>query len=243
LAWFISVISYLWNDLFLHWVGTIFSAPFSNLDMLWILVPVWISWFFAEFFQEKIGTSMGNAISNATIVLWAAIDCARQTIKLMALGAFTSGWDVFARFFLITSFFIYGIIVVVLGWRGNALIKRIGRIRIMTYLFAMFVPVFYNEIPLTFNHVLAAIMFFPLFYYAIELFDRLTPDPVAIKLDEDEILEESHKGAGAEKQASAQPPTSFPPAQQYQPSPASRPAPHNYMSRQPKSSSFWDFKL
>jgi hypothetical protein len=253
LAWFISAISYLWNDLFLHWVGTIFSAPFQNMDMLWILVPVWLSWFFAEFFQEKTGTSMGNAISNATIVLWAAIDCARQTIKLMGLGTFTSGWDVFVRFFLITSFFIYGVMVVVFGWKGNAIIKKMGRIRVMTYLFVMFVPVFYNEIPLTFNHVIASIMFFPLYYFVIELFDRLTPDPVALKMDEETASVEKNKPAAGQKQVGQQQPPSlnqpnqpakpYQPAHQYPPGQSSRQPPHNYMNDQRKSSSFWDFKI
>ena len=182
MVWYSILIS-LW-ELFNLWGYTIFVTPFINLNMLWILVPVWLSWFFAEFFQEKTGTSMGNAISNATIVLWAAIDCARQTVHLISAGTLTSPLNISLRFLLLAAIFTYGMTIVVLGWKGNPIIRKIGRIREMTYVFAIFVPVFYNQLPLTFNHVLVAILFFPLFYYAIELLDHITPNPKAIVMDE-----------------------------------------------------------
>lgn len=79
--------------------------------------------------------------------------------------------------------FIYGITVVVLGWKGNQIIKKFARIREVTYIFVMFVPIFYNAIPLTWSHILATVLFFPIFYYVIEFIDRITPNPKP--LDED----------------------------------------------------------
>ncbi|MEK6938103.1 MAG: hypothetical protein AABX04_03590, partial [Nanoarchaeota archaeon] len=69
------------------------------------------------------------------------------------------------------------------GIRGNKAIKYLGRIREVTYIFIMFVPIFYNEIPFSVNHIIAAILFFPLFYFVIELLDRYTPNPKAIMED------------------------------------------------------------
>ena len=62
-VWFgiVAFFGYLWS-LFLVW-GGILIAPVLNPSLLWIIVPVWLSWFFAEFFQEKKSTSFGNAIS------------------------------------------------------------------------------------------------------------------------------------------------------------------------------------
>ena len=240
MAWYIIALTYFWNELLLHWLKTIFLAPFLNLDMLWILVPIWFSWFFAEFFQEKIGTSMGNAISNATIVVWASIDCARQTVKFISAGQITGGLDIFARFFLVSLIFLYGMMVFVLGWKGNPLIKKIGRIREMTYVFVMFVPIFYNYFPLTFSHVLAAILFFPLFYYLIELIDRLIPDPVAIKMDVEDANGDVSKGNPAGSPSPQQPSPSYqaPPQRPQQPS---RPSP--LLTNRRKGGGFWDFKL
>ncbi|MEK6846313.1 MAG: hypothetical protein AABY26_06120, partial [Nanoarchaeota archaeon] len=182
MAFYIDAALYLWQ-LFQLWLHTIFVTPIQNTEMLWLLVPVWLGWFFAEFFQEKLGTSMGNAISNAVIVLWGSIDCTRQTLRLIASGTVKGALDIFTRFGLILLIFAYGIVIVILGWKGNKIIKYIGRIRELTYVFVMFVPVFYNAIPFSLNHIIAAVLFFPLFYFAIELLDHLLPNPKAVQED------------------------------------------------------------
>src|SRR3989344_2339350 len=56
----------------------LFFISFMNKDTIWIIIPIWLSWFFAEFFQEKKGTSFGNAISNGVVPLWVGIDWMRQ---------------------------------------------------------------------------------------------------------------------------------------------------------------------
>ena len=181
-AFLIPIANYVW-ELFRLWINAIFVLPFKNLDMLWLLVPVWLGWFFAEFFQEKTGTSMGNAMSNSVIILWACVDCTRQTTRLIADNTITGTLNIIIRFAIILVVFIYGILLVYLGWKGNKVIKYIGRIREVTYLFAIFTPVFYNAIDLSWELILAAILFFPLFYFAIELIDRYTPNPKAIVED------------------------------------------------------------
>ena len=170
---------YIWQ-LFQDWTKTIFVVPYQNTEMLWLLVPVWLGWFFAEFFQEKRGTSMGNAITNAVIILWGSIDCARQTVRLMTEGTLTNNWDIVLRFVLIGMIFAYGGLIVYLGIKGRTIIKYIGRVREVTYVFAMFVPIFYNAIPFSLDHIIAALLFFPLFYFIIELLDRYTPNPKAM---------------------------------------------------------------
>jgi len=166
---------------FQEWLSTMFIIPFQSMDMLWLLVPVWISWWFAEYFQEKHGTSLGNATSNAVVVLWGAIDCARQTVNLLAKKSILGTLNISLRFTLASLIFLYGGTIVYLGIKGNPLIKYIARIRVVTYVFIQFVPVFYNAIPLSFNHILASILFYPIFHYAIELLDYLMPDPVSIQ--------------------------------------------------------------
>ncbi len=185
MVWYINIFLYLW-ELFKHWNHTILITPFQTLDMLWVLVPVWLGFFFAEFFQEKKGTSMGNAITNSIIIVWGSIDCSRQTVNLISKGVITNFWSIFARFTIIALILAYGVLIILFGWKGNPIIKRIGRVREVTYIFAMFVPVFYNVTPLSLKHILAAIIFFPLFYFTVELFDKLTPNPKAVIEDMEE---------------------------------------------------------
>ncbi|MFH1063812.1 MAG: hypothetical protein V1729_01890 [Candidatus Woesearchaeota archaeon] len=185
MVWYMSIGMYFW-DLFTTWLSTLFVAPFRHTDMLWLLIPIWISWFFAEFFQEKHGTSMGNAITNSVVVIWGSIDCARQTVRLITTGMLTSTGSIIIRFLIITIILTYGVAIIVLGLKGNKVIKYIGRVREVTYAFAIFTPVFYNAVPLTLKHVIGALLFFPLFYFAIELIDRYTPNPKAVVEDMEE---------------------------------------------------------
>ena len=190
--WLVSIGLYFWG-LFKLWLTTLFIIPFRFADMLWLLIPIWATWFFAEFFQEKKGTSMGNAITNSVIVLWGSVDCTRQTVRLITEGTLTSVGDIVLRFLIIALIFGYGVTIVTLGLKGNKVIKYIGRVREVTYAFAVFAPVFYNAVPLTFTHVIAAVLFFPLFYFIIELLDRYTPNPKAV------VEDLAEKGKGEEK--------------------------------------------
>ncbi|MBW2963533.1 hypothetical protein KY306_02035, partial [Candidatus Woesearchaeota archaeon] len=54
-----SGISWFLN-LFLGWL-LVFISPFKNLNMLWIIVPIYVNWIFTDFFQERRRTSFGNA--------------------------------------------------------------------------------------------------------------------------------------------------------------------------------------
>ncbi|MFH1181492.1 MAG: hypothetical protein V1702_00885 [Candidatus Woesearchaeota archaeon] len=138
---------------------------------------------FRRVFQEKTGTSIGNAMSNATIIIWASVDCTRQTVALMSGGEITGFWSIFARFAIIAMLFGYGLLVVVLGIKGSTIVRKIGRIKAVTYVFAIFIPVLYNYAALTWSHIIAAVIYFPVFYFALEIIDRITPDPKAIVHD------------------------------------------------------------
>lgn len=179
---FADAFIYLWN-LFVLWVNTLFVLPIKNTDMLWILVPLWLSWFFSEFFQEKLGTSFGNAISNAVVVLWAGVDCIRQTLRLISAGDVFITSDIITRFILCGLLLGYGIVIIIYGYKVKEKVKIFGRIRDVTYAFVIFVPVLYNYVDLTIEFILSAILFFPLFYYAIEWIDLKTPEPKAMKAD------------------------------------------------------------
>lgn len=173
--------SYIWS-LFLTW-GTILIAPIMSPTLLWILVPVWLSWFFSEFFQEKKSTSFGNAITNGVVPLWVGIDWTRFLVTGLIDRDIIFNLDIFIKFIICIVVFIYGLFVIVLGIKAVAYAHYVGRIREITYVIIMFTPIIYGVIEISFKAVFSMILFFPLFYYLIELIDYYTPDPEAIKAD------------------------------------------------------------
>lgn len=171
LSLFVSV----WN-LFLHWLS-IFTAPAKQPEMFWIIIPIWINWFFTEFFQEKYGTNFGNAVSNGAVAILAPIDWTRYMVSLLENGRIQFTFGVFLKFFVTFIVFAYGIFVIIAGIKINKIVFYVGRIRWITYIMVMFTPIVYNVIKMDLYTLASVIVFFPLFYWVIEIFDRITPEP------------------------------------------------------------------
>ncbi len=180
----LSVLSYIW-DLTYTWLYTLVIS-FTSLETVWIIVPIWLSWFFAEFFQEKQGTSFGNAISNGVIPFWVGIDWVRQITSQLISAQITFGMLTVGKYFLSALIMAYGLTIIILGIKKKEIIKYLGRIREVSYVLIVFTPFIYGLIEPSFIYFLSAILFFPIFYGIIEIIDRLTPEPVSLKEDEEE---------------------------------------------------------
>lgn len=184
---FIDILIYIWN-IFLLWLS-IFIAPLKNLNMLWILFPVGINWAFTEFYQEKKGTSLGNAITNGVVALLVAVDWLRTST-----GAFSDGQigiGILISYIIISLLMgMYGVAIIIWGIKLKKRVKYIGRIREVTYLTLMFTPIIYGIIELNFKVILAIIIFFPIFYFFVEILDYIIPDP---KTYDEETKEKEYK--------------------------------------------------
>ncbi|MBU0536435.1 MAG: hypothetical protein KKE20_05690 [Nanoarchaeota archaeon] len=174
---------FFWES-FKLWLYNIFVTPFTNLQVLWILIPIYLGMILAELFQEKKGTSMGNAISNSVIVLWGGIDFMRVTINGMgSQAAQTSFW---VRILISIIIITYGIGIIVAGIKSSNIIKYTGRIREVSYFIIIFAPLYYAGAVLSFRYLFGALLFFALFYAVIEVLDKFLPDPQAFVKDIEE---------------------------------------------------------
>ncbi len=158
-------------SLLLTWLG-IFAAPFLHLEMLWIIIPIYLSWMVTDFFQERKGTSIGNAIANGVVVFWVSFDWMRTVIESLTIFS----WSLVVKFVLIGLVFMYGLMILIEGMRGHNIVTKLGRVRETSYVLLMFTPIIYNEIELSWKVILSIILFFPLFYYLMELVNaRILP--------------------------------------------------------------------
>ncbi len=172
------------GQLFLSWTG-ILVAPLRNFDLLWITIPVYVNWIFTEIYQEKKGTSFGNAISNGVVPLWVGVDWARVTLRMFSQHEIAGGGALAVRIGIIIFMLAYGMTIIILGIKVEKIIHYVGRIREVTYVSLMLTPVFYGVVALSASNLLAMLIFFPIFYAVIELICRITPNPS--NYDEDEM--------------------------------------------------------
>jgi hypothetical protein len=213
----------------------LFLSPIKNIDIIWIVTPIWLSWFFAEFYQEKEGTSFGNAISNGVIPLWVGIDWLRSLFRSLNSG--NIGWNamLWIKLAICIAVLAYGFFIIIEGIRGKKFVKYFGRIREITYVLLVFTPLMYDVVRLEWQYIVGIIIFFPVFYYLIEFIDKMIPDPKAFKEDEEES---STKEAKSQVLKASNPQTSPNQPQQVQPRPLQQ-NPQIQNQQNPPESRFW----
>ena len=172
MGFFGTIFSFIW-EIIKTWMG-IFIAPLKNLEMLWIIIPIWVNWFFTEFFQEKKGTSLGNAVTNGGIMIWVGVDWMRFMIREELLKFSTVP---ILKFLLALVVAGIGVFIVIEGVKTKQFVHFVGRVRETTYVMVMISPIIYGVTPLSWMVFAAIIVFAPLFYYVIELIDKYTPTP------------------------------------------------------------------
>ncbi len=185
----ITSLSWIWTNLFVVWIG-LFLAPFTSgqFDMLWITVPVILNWAFTELYQEKKGTSLGNAISNGVVILWVGIDWARTSVR-NALDIDSFSYIFYVKLTIAVLMFAYGLFVIISGIKIKGLTKHIGRVRQATYVCLVFTPIFYDIIVPDWKVFVSIVIFYPVFHYAVEFIDYVVPDPKTYDDEEKGIAE------------------------------------------------------
>jgi hypothetical protein len=189
----IMILLFIWSS-FKIWLYNIFIAPFKNLEVLWILIPVILGLILTEMFQEKKGTSRGNAISNSVIVLWGGIDFLRVTINAILKSQFDAQF--LGKIIIALAIIGYGIIIIIIGLKGNNLIKIIGRVREVSYCIMIFAPLYYAKASITWTYMFGVFAYFIIFYIVLELIDEFIPDPKA-------FIDDAREAAGANMQNNA----------------------------------------
>lgn len=172
---------------FWHLLGVwlaIFIAPFRSFDVAWIAVPIWLSWFFADYFQEKSQTSFGNVVSNGVVPIWISLDWTRFLIEALVNGMQGFSWMLVVKFVFCALMLAYGVTILVTGLKARKWARKFGRIREVTYLLLMLTPVIYGVMDLSWYVVLAMIIYFPLWYFGISLLFKYLPSPKAARRDE-----------------------------------------------------------
>ncbi len=183
-AWHAIIMAalFLWKYLVI-W-ASLFVAPYHNLETLWIIIPIYISWVLAEFFQEKRSTSFGNAISNGGVMLWVGIDWLRYLSRMLAEGTIKFGWQTIFKYTVAVIVLGYGLTIIIHGIKGKRYIRFFGRIRGVTYVMLMFTPIVYGIVKMDWHFFIAILLYFPLYYGFIELLDLWIPDPKILEEDE-----------------------------------------------------------
>ena len=151
----------------------ILLAPIRHPVLLWILIPVYINWIIGDLYQEKKGTRIGSAISNGFVALWVGLDWGKQLTR-----DFIFSIESLIQLISVIFFITYGSIILFEGVQGKKIARYIGRVREVTYIIICFTPIFHGFIPLNLYTIIAIVLFFPIFYFVVEIIMVITPSPL-----------------------------------------------------------------
>jgi len=161
--------------LFTRWWSLI-VAPIYKPEMLWIIVPIYLNWLISEYFQEKEGTGLGNAVSNGFTLLWVALDWTRE-VYITHVGKRLAWIPIFTKVGLSALAGIYGLIIMIYSIKGEEIAHAIGRKREVTYVLLCITPIIYDAVLLDTYLILSMFVFFPIFYFAVGILMKILPNP------------------------------------------------------------------
>jgi len=150
-------------------VFLMFKTPFIQPDLLWIIVPIYINWIINDIFTDKVPDFV-NFVSGGFTALWIGMTLGRDLTMAATSDTLTtlSSLQGIVVIFLI----VFGLVIVIEAARKKEIVKYIARTREITYLLLWLVPLFFNIIPANIDTLIAALIFFPIFYIIIEFIDR-----------------------------------------------------------------------
>lgn len=177
--------------------GELLLAFRADFNLAYSLIPIYLSWIVADYYQERRGTSFGNAISNGFMGLWVGMDWLRTAQQKFAeSGAF--GFMIGKSLFAV-GILSYAAYIVWTGIQAKKIVHYVGRIREVSYFAIMIAPLVYEAVPVDTVSAVAIIAFFPIFYGIAEFIDYYILPPSKAELAEQEETKEEVGGETEEK--------------------------------------------
>ncbi|MBI2041103.1 MAG: hypothetical protein HYT16_03290 [DPANN group archaeon] len=165
----------------------ILTSPLQNPEMLWIIVPIYLNWVLTDYWQERKGTSFGNAMSNGFVALWVGLDWTKQLFRSYS----EASGSLAVKLIISILFIAYGLFIMKEVVQAKPIAHYLGRIREISYFAIVATPIYYGAIQITGLVVLSILVFLPVWYFLTEAIDRALPAP---KGDEDSTGDMGSKG-------------------------------------------------
>jgi hypothetical protein len=148
---------------------TIFISTITNLEIIWITYPVYITWFAMEFLVERKEITYSHSLANSIIFSWVSIDWLRHLYLDNELNNYNK--------LIITIFFLFlSIFILIASIKRKKIAKLLGKTGFFSYFQIMFTPFIYGIIEFNYIDFLSVIIFFPLVYIVVYVIDKVIPE-------------------------------------------------------------------
>ena len=169
--------------------STIFISTLTNVEIIWVTYPVYITWFAMEFLVERKELRYSHSLANSIIFSWVSIDWLRHLYLDHELNDYNK--------LIITLFFLFlSLFILIASIKRKKIAKILGKTGFFSYFQIMFTPLIYGIIEFNYIDFLSVIIFFPLIYITVYVIDKLLPEFVE---EEEEKFEEGSEEENSEE--------------------------------------------
>jgi len=163
--------------------STIFISTLTNIEIIWITYPIYITWFAMEFLVERKEIKYSHSLANSIIFSWVSIDWLRDLYLNNELNDYNK--------LIITLFFLFlSLFILIASIKRKKIAKLLGKTGFFSYFQIMFTPFIYGIIEFNYINFLSVIIFFPLIYITVYVIDKLLPEFIE---EEDKKFEEENE--------------------------------------------------
>jgi len=163
---------------------TIFISTLTNVEIIWVTYPVYITWFSMEFLVERKEVKYSHSLANSIIFSWVSIDWLRHLYLHHELNDYNK--------LIITLFFLFlSLFILIAAIKRKRIAKILGKTGFFSYFQIMFTPLIYGIIEFNYIDFLSIIIFFPLIYITVYVIDKLLPEFIEEEEFEEEFDEEN----------------------------------------------------
>jgi len=163
--------------------STIFISTLTNIEIIWITYPIYITWFAMEFLVERKEIKYSHSLANSIIFSWVSIDWLRDLYLNNELNDYNK--------LIITIFFLFlSLFILIASIKRKKIAKLLGKTGFFSYFQIMFTPFIYGIIEFNYINFLSVIIFFPLIYITVYVIDKLLPEFIE---EEDKKFEEENE--------------------------------------------------
>lgn len=162
-------------------------------NFLWLVIPIFFGGVIADKYQEEFKTSIGNAISNGTLIIFSAFSWVQLILSRPHFPI-----DVTMSQLLLSAIItLYGFSIIASSFNKGQFAQIYGRIRVVTFMLMFFTIVIYVPILYNFISILLFVFLFPFYYAFITELIKILPDfggkTIHVKIEAKDYIKQQSK--------------------------------------------------
>lgn len=150
------------------------STTILNSQIVWITLPIYISWIVTAYFQEKREVQYEEVATNSTIMMYTSLNWIGYLINEFK----EFNLDFLSKIIVSILFFAISLFTLINAIKRRKVSLYLGNITTISYFQIVYTPIIYNLFELNLDVIIAILLYWPVFFFIIHklIIQKLLPD-------------------------------------------------------------------